>query len=52
MQIPKEENEQADHLSKATSTEHMVITDQVLSFIQYSPFINKIDVRVIPTRVD
>ena len=52
MQIAKEENEKADRLAKATFAEHMVITDQVLSFIQYSPFINKIDVRVIPTRVD
>ena len=44
VQIPREENEQADRLAKAAFVEHMVITDQVLSFIQYSPAINKIGV--------
>ena len=34
VQIPMEENEQVDCLAKAESTEHMVITGQVLSFIQ------------------
>lgn len=48
MQIPREENEQADRLAKAATVEHMVITGQVLSFIQYSPAINKIYVQVIP----
>ena len=50
MQILREENEQADCLAKAASMEHMVITGQVLSFIQYSPAIDKIDVQVIPMR--
>ena len=36
VQIPREENEQADHLPKATSAKHMTISSQVLSFIQYS----------------
>ena len=49
MQIPREENEQANRLSKVASTEHMVITGQVLSFVKYSPSINKINVQVIPT---
>lgn len=52
MQILREENKQADHLAKAASAEHMVITGLVLSFIQYSPSIDKIDVHVIPIRVD
>ena len=52
VQIPREENEQANRLAKATSTEHMTISSQVLSFIQYSPAIKEIDVQVIPTRFD
>ena len=44
VQIPREENEQPDRLAKAAFVEHMVINDQVLSFIQYSPAINKIGV--------
>ena len=31
--IPKEENEQVDHLAKAASAECMVVTNQVLSFV-------------------
>ena len=34
IQIPREENECADQLAKAASTEHILITNQVLSFIQ------------------
>lgn len=52
MQFPREKNEQAGRLAKATSVKHMVITDQVLSFVQYSPSINKIDVQVIPDRAN
>ena len=44
MQILREENEQADCLAKAASAEHMGITGQVLSFVQYSSVIDKIDV--------
>jgi len=33
VQILREENEQANHLAKVASIEHMVITSQVLSFI-------------------
>ena len=36
VQIPKEENEQVDRLAKAASAECMVVTNQVLSFVQYS----------------
>ena len=33
VQIPREENERDDRLAKATSTEHMVIPGNVLSFV-------------------
>ena len=36
VQILREENEQADRLAKAASTEHMLISSKVLSFIQLS----------------
>jgi len=52
VQIPREENEQANHLAKVASTEHMVMNGQVLSFVQYSAAIDKIDVQVIPTRAN
>ena len=44
VQIPREENEQADHLAKAASVEHMLIPSQVLSFVQISPLINGVNV--------
>ena len=40
VQIPRGENERADHLVKATSTEHMVIPGNVLSFVQLSLLID------------
>lgn len=49
VQIPKEENKQADCLAKATSAKHMTISSQVLSFTQHSPAIKEIDRQVIPT---
>ena len=33
VQIPREENEQADRLAKAASAEHMLIPNEVLSFV-------------------
>ena len=33
VQIPREENEHADHLAKAASAKHMIIPSQVLSFV-------------------
>ena len=48
VQILKEENEQADRLAKAAFVECMVITNQVLPFVQYSPTIDKVEVQVIP----
>ena len=50
VQISREDNEQVDCLAKATSAKHMVITGQVLSFIQYPPSIDKIDIHVIRMR--
>ena len=47
VQIPREENEHADHLAKAASAEHMLISSQVLSFIQISPLIDGINVHEI-----
>ena len=42
MQILGEENEQADRLTKAAFVECMVVTNQVLSFVQFS--IDKVEV--------
>ena len=44
VQIPRGENKQPDCLAKAASTEHMTIPSKVLSFIQFSPLIDLIDV--------
>ena len=52
VQIPREENEHADYLAKATSTEHMLIPNQVLSFIQISPLIDSISVHEIGSEND
>ena len=40
IQIPREENEHANQLVKAASAEHMVIPNQVLSFVQISSLID------------
>ena len=47
VQIPRWENEQADCLAKAASVEHMIIPNKVLSFIQFLPLIDSINVQVI-----
>ena len=52
VEIPRKENEQADRLAKVASTEYTDIPGQVLSFIQYSPAIDKVEVHVIPLGVD
>ena len=52
VQIPREENEQVNRLAKATSVEYTDVTNQVLSFIQYSPTIDKVKVQVIPLGID
>ncbi|XP_075670090.1 uncharacterized protein LOC142639837 [Castanea sativa] len=50
VQIPREENEQANRLAKATSAEHMLIPNKLLSFVQLSPLIDGIDVQEIDSR--
>ena len=52
VQIPREENEQVDYLTKVASAKYTDITNQVLSFIQYSPAIDKVEVQVIPLGID
>ena len=52
VQIPKEENERADRLAKAASVEHVVIPDKVLSFIQFMPLIDVINVQEIGSKND
>ena len=47
VQIPREENKQADCLAKATSVKHMIIPNQVLSFVQISPLINDVSMQEI-----
>ena len=47
VQILKEENKRADCLAKAVSAEHMLIPNQVLSFVQPSPLIDSINVHKI-----
>ena len=44
VQIPREENEQADHLAKAAFAKHMYVICQVLSFAQYSLSIDRVEV--------
>ena len=44
IQIPRGENDQADRLNKAASAEHMIIHDNVLSFVQLSPLIDSSEV--------
>ena len=40
VQIPREENECADRLAKATSVEFMLVPKQLLSFVQASPLVD------------
>ena len=50
VQIPKGENEQADHLAKAASAKHMLIPSKVLSFVQLSPLIDGVSVQEIGSK--
>ena len=50
VQVPREENEHADHLVKAALAEHMLIPSQVLSFVQISLVIDGINVQEIGPR--
>ena len=47
IQIPREENEQADRLAKAALAEHMITYGNVLSFVQLSPLIDSSEVQEI-----
>ena len=47
IQVPREENEHADWLAKATSTKPMMVDHQVLSFIQHSLTIEELEIQVI-----
>ena len=46
-QIPREENEQADRLTKVASAEYMLLPGKVLSFVQISPLIYDVDVQEV-----
>lgn len=41
---PVERNEKANRLAKAASTEYANTTNKVLSFVQYAPAIDKLEV--------
>ena len=43
IQIPRGENEQVDCFAKTTSAEHMTTLGNVLSFVQFSPLIDSVD---------
>ena len=47
VQIPRGENEQADHLAKAASAEYMITPDNALSFVQLSLLIDSVDVQEV-----
>ena len=47
VQIPRGENEQADHLAKSASAEYMIIPDNALSFVQLSLLIDSVDVQEV-----
>ena len=47
IQIPKEENEQANRLVKVASAKHMPISSKVLSFVQLSPLIDGVGMQEI-----
>lgn len=48
MHILRGENEEVVCLAKAKSTKHVAFNSQVLSFIQHSPAIDKVDIQIIP----
>ncbi|XP_075670199.1 uncharacterized protein LOC142639961 [Castanea sativa] len=47
VQIPREENQCADQLAKATSAKPMIVPDQVLSFVQLSSLIENTDMKEV-----
>ena len=52
VQIPREENKHADCLANVASAEHMLIPNQVLSFVQISPLIDSISMHEIGSKND
>lgn len=52
VQVPREENEQPGYFTRSASIEYTNVTNQVLSFVQYSPTINKVEGQVIPLGID
>ena len=52
VQIPRKKNKQVDCLAKVASIEYMDVICLVLSFVQYSPAIDKVEVQMIPLGTD
>ena len=52
VQILRGENDQADRLAKAASVEHMIVLNKVLSFVQFSPLIDPVDVQEIGSEIN
>ena len=50
VQIPKAENKQANHLTKAALAKHMLIPSNVLFFVQLSPLIHCDDVQELGSK--
>ena len=50
VQIPKAENKQANHLTKAALAKHMLIPSKVLFFVQLSPLIHCNDVQELGSK--
>ncbi|XP_075656371.1 uncharacterized protein LOC142626433 [Castanea sativa] len=47
IQIPREENQEADRLAKAASAEPMTVPEQVLSFVQISSLLDDISMQAV-----
>ena len=48
MQVPREKNVDANRLANAVLAEGMILDGNVLSFVQYVPTMDRIEVQVIP----
>ena len=44
IQVPREKNKRVDQLAKVAFAEHMMVSRQVLSFIQQSPTIEELEI--------
>ncbi|XP_075665374.1 uncharacterized protein LOC142635042 [Castanea sativa] len=47
IQIPREENQETNRLAKATSAEPMIVSEQVLSFVQISSLLDDISMQAV-----